>query len=72
MKRAHRIRPAQSGQQRGLSYIDARIAQLKADRDRCKNPSDVMWYNRAMQELDWAKQALTGDYSEECVLARSA
>lgn len=56
----------------GLRYIDARISQLKSDRDLSKNPADVMWYNRVMQELDWAKQAITGEYSEKCILERSA
>ena len=56
----------------GTRYIDSRIAQLKSDRDLSKNPADVMWYNRTMQELDWAKQAITGDYSDQCVLERTA
>ena len=56
----------------GASYIDSRITQLKSDRDLSKNPADVMWYNRTMQELDWAKQAITGEYSEQCVLERTA
>jgi hypothetical protein len=56
----------------GLRYIDARISQLKSDRNLSKNPADVMWYNRTMQELDWAKQAVTGEYSEKCVLERTA
>jgi hypothetical protein len=56
----------------GTHYIDARISQLKSDRDLSNNPVDVMWYNRTMQELDWAKQAITGEYSEQCVLERSA
>lgn len=56
----------------GTGYIDSRIAQLKSDRDLSKNPADIMWYNRTMQELDWAKQAITGDYSDQCVLERTA
>ena len=36
----------------GTRYIDSRIAQLKSDRDLSKNPADVMWYNRTMQELN--------------------
>jgi hypothetical protein len=56
----------------GTGYIDSRIAQLKSDRDLSTNSADVMWYNRTMQELDWAKQAITGNYSDQCVLERTA
>ncbi|MCP4008102.1 MAG: hypothetical protein GY726_01155 [Proteobacteria bacterium] len=56
----------------GTRYIDSRIAQLKSDRDLSTNSADIMWYNRTMQELDWAKQAITGDYSDQCVLERTA
>lgn len=56
----------------GTGYIDSRIAQLKSDRDLSTNPADIMWYNRTMQELDWARQAITGDYSDQCVLERTA
>ncbi len=56
----------------GKTYIDSRIDQLKSDRDLSKNPADVMWYNRTMQELDWVKQAITGEYSKKCVLERAA
>jgi hypothetical protein len=56
----------------GTHYIDARISQLKSDRDLSNNPVDVMWYNRAMQELDWAKQVITEEFSEQCVLERIA
>lgn len=56
----------------GVSYIDARIEQLKADRDLSRNSADIMWYNRTMQELDWAKQAMMGEFSDKCVLERTA
>ena len=56
----------------GTHYIDARISQLKSNRDLSNNPVDVMWYNRAMQELDWAKQVITEEFSEQCVLERIA
>lgn len=57
---------------KGTDYIDSRIVQLKTERDLSKNPADVMWYNRTLQELDWVKQSLTGEYSAECVLSRTA
>lgn len=56
----------------GVSYIDARIEQLKSDRDLSKNSADIMWYNRTMQELDWAKQTMMGEFSDKCVLERTA
>ena len=51
-----------------IQYIDGRLSQLKEDRDITKNPLDKMWYNRVMQELDWAKQSINGEYQPDCVL----
>ena len=37
-------------------YITERIKQLKEDKLKIKNEMDIMWYNRCIQELDWALQ----------------
>ena len=37
-------------------YIKGRISQLKEDKLKIKNKTDIMWYNRCIQELDWALQ----------------
>jgi hypothetical protein len=34
-------------------YIAMRINQLKEDRDKAKDPHDIMWYSRLIQELSW-------------------
>lgn len=38
------------------TYLKGRISQLKEDRLLMNNETDVMWYNRCIQELDWALQ----------------
>ena len=35
-------------------YIKTRIEQLKEDMNKAHNEHDRMWYNRCIQELDWA------------------
>ena len=37
-------------------YIRTRIEQLKEDMNKAHNEHDRMWYNRCIQELDWALQ----------------
>ena len=37
-------------------YIAGRIDQLKEDMAKAKDPQDQAWYNRLIQELDWAQQ----------------
>ena len=37
-------------------YIKTRIEQLKEDMNKAHNEHDRMWYNRCIQELDWALQ----------------
>lgn len=39
-------------------YIDVRIKQLQEDKAKASDPMDRAWYNRLIQELDWAKQML--------------
>lgn len=43
-------------------YINMRVAQLKIERDNPYNDAiDSEWYNRIIQELEWAKQVLLED-----------
>ena len=41
---------------RQQQYISSRIEQLKEDKKKASNPHDKAWYNRLIQELDWAEQ----------------
>tara|TARA_B100000470_G_C19738596_1_gene368083 strand:+ start:904 stop:1101 length:198 start_codon:yes stop_codon:yes gene_type:complete len=41
------------------NYIDVRIGQLKEEMHKPNNEYDRKWYNRLIQELDWAKQMET-------------
>ena len=41
------------------NYIDVRIGQLKEDMDKANDDYDKSWYNRIIQELDWARQMIT-------------
>ena len=38
------------------NYIKTRIEQLKEDKEKTVDSYDKMWYNRCIQELDWALQ----------------
>ena len=40
-------------------YITVRIEQLKEDMAKASKDYDKSWYNRLIQELDWAKQMNT-------------
>jgi len=37
-------------------YIQTRIEQLKLDMEKAHDEHDKKWYNRCIQELDWALQ----------------
>jgi len=37
-------------------YINVRIGQLKEDMATAHDPMDQAWYNRLIQELNWAYQ----------------
>jgi len=37
-------------------YIKTRIEQLKLDMEKAHDEHDKMWYNRCIQELNWALQ----------------
>ena len=41
------------------NYIDVRIEQLKEESTKPNNEYDRSWYNRLIQELDWARQMQT-------------
>ncbi len=36
-------------------YIEVRIEQLKEDMDKAHDQHDKNWYNRLIQELNWAR-----------------
>jgi len=40
-------------------YITIRIGQLKEDMAKANDDYDKSWYNRIIQELDWARQMIT-------------
>jgi len=40
-------------------YIETRISQLKEDMSKAHDEHDKAWYNRLIQELDWAAQMST-------------
>lgn len=37
-------------------YLETRISQLKQDMSKAHDEHDKAWYNRLIQELDWAAQ----------------
>lgn len=41
-------------------YLEARISQLREDKDKASEEYDKMWYNRVIQELTWFKQIIDG------------
>jgi|TARA_R110000851_G_scaffold119793_1_gene247828 hypothetical protein len=41
------------------NYIEVRISQLKEELTKPNTEHDKMWYNRLIQELDWARQMAT-------------
>ena len=48
-------------------YIKTRIEQLKEDMNKAHNEMDKMWYNRCIQELDWALQ-MHGEPTHDCYM----
>jgi hypothetical protein len=53
-------------QSRRSDYIPMRMEQLKIERDNPHNsPIDAEWYNRIIQELDWARQMTDEDSREK-------
>ena len=48
-------------------YIKTRIEQLKEDKEKASDPHDIQWYNRCIQELDWALQ-MQGEPTHDCYM----
>lgn len=48
-------------------YMRLRIEQLKEDRDKAHDEHDKAWYNRIIQELDWAMQ-MKGKPDHNCYM----
>ena len=56
-------------QDKTLAYLQGRIDQLKEDRDKLRDDHiSTMWYNRIIQELEWARQVHTEEYTEDCAV----
>lgn len=57
-------------------YISTRIEQLKEDLSKAHDDHDKLWYNRCIQELNWAAQMFDEPthncYMEEDELIRKA
>ena len=49
-------------------YIKTRIEQLKEDKEKASDSHDKMWYNRCIQELDWALQ-MKGNPTHNCYMS---
>jgi hypothetical protein len=54
---------------KATDYIPIRIEQLKEDLAKASNAYDKTWYNRVIQELDWAHQMAT-TLSSNCYIER--
>ena len=49
------------------NYIKIRINQLKEDMKLATDPHDKLWYNRCIQELDWALQ-MQSEPTHDCYM----
>lgn len=47
-------------------YIEIRITQLQEDKARATDPHDRSWYQRLIQELEWARSP-----HHNCYMAQS-
>lgn len=52
------------------TYIKTRISQLKEDMSKAHDPQDKQWYNRCIQELDWALQ-MNSKTDHNCYMGKS-
>ena len=53
-------------------YIPMRMEQLEKERDNPNNNEyDSLWYNRIIQELDWAQQAESSAKKRNCFMEKS-
>ncbi len=51
------------------NYIEVRIEQLKEELSRPNTEYDKTWYNRLIQELDWARQMGKGKVTKNCYMS---
>lgn len=52
-------------------YINVRMEQLKIERDNPNNSEiDSEWYNRIIQELDWAQMMLRDTQQTNCFMEK--
>ena len=57
------------GRRKRPDYIPMRMKQLEEERDNPNNNEyDSLWYNRIIQELDWAQQAINKTASRNCYM----
>jgi len=53
------------------NYINMRMEQLSVERDNPHNSEmDSKWYNRIIQELDWAQQAMNKTTQRNCFMEK--
>lgn len=53
------------------NYINMRMEQLSVERDNPHNSEmDSKWYNRIIQELDWAQQAINKTNQRNCFMEK--
>ena len=53
------------------NYINMRMEQLSVERDNPHNSEkDSKWYNRIIQELDWAQQAINKTTQRNCFMEK--
>ena len=52
------------------NYIEVRIEQLKEELSRPNTAYDKNWYNRLIQELDWARQMGKGKVTKNCYMEK--
>ena len=51
-----------------VDYISIRKSQLIEDRDKASKPYDKQWYNRLIQELDWAGEFVNQKHTRNCFM----
>jgi hypothetical protein len=51
-----------------IDYIEIRINQLKEDLSKTNQGYDRQWYNRLIQELDWARQMESQEVTNNCYM----
>ena len=54
-----------------VDYIEVRKKQLEEDRNKANNVYDKQWYNRLIQELDWAGQIVSKETTRNCFMEES-